>query len=121
AVKVSISPTTPLATGTHVGEVIFTSVSGSIGMVVPITLTVNGTTATATPTFNPPGGTYTAAQSLSILDATRDSAIYYTLDGSTPTTSSAVYSTPILVTATKTIKGISIAPGYPQSLVGTAI
>ena len=46
---------------------------------------------TATPTFNPPGGNYSSAQSVTISDATPNATIYYTTDGTTPTTNSTVY------------------------------
>ncbi|MEO7735702.1 MAG: chitobiase/beta-hexosaminidase C-terminal domain-containing protein, partial [Kofleriaceae bacterium] len=42
----------------------------------------------ATPTFNPPGGNYTTAQSVAISTATAGSTIRFTVDGSTPTASS---------------------------------
>ncbi len=90
-------------------------------MVVPVTLLVNGTAATALPTFTPPGGTYTTAQTVTLADTTRGAAIYYTTDGTTPTTASKVYSVPISVTTTGTVlKAIAIAPGFPQSAVATA-
>ena len=62
------------------------------------------TKTTATPAFSPTSGTFTAAQSVSITDATSGASIYYTTDGSTPTASSTLYSTPISVSATTTIK-----------------
>ena len=75
---------------------------------------------TATPTFAPAAGSYGATQSVSISCATPSATIYYTTDGSTPTTSSAVYSTPIQVAATQTINAIAIASGFTQSAVGSA-
>jgi len=120
SVTVSVNPATTLAAGSYVGEVIFRSNAGDQGMVVPVTLTVTGTGAAATPVFTPPGGSYSSTQSVTITDPTRGSAIYYTLDGTTPTAASKVYSVPISVTATETIKAIAAAPGFANSAVGTA-
>src|SRR5438552_5883415 len=80
------------------------------------------TLPTATPTFNPPGGTYILNLTVSISDATPGATIYYTTDGSTPTTSSAVYTGPILLLplTTTTIKAIAVAPGRSQSTVASA-
>jgi hypothetical protein len=75
----------------------------------------------ATPTFNPPSGTtFSSTQSVSIGDTTPASTIYYTTDNSTPTTSSAVYSTPITLSATTTIKAIATASGDSESAVAAA-
>ena len=46
------------------------------------------------------GGTYASAQSITITDSTAGAIIYYTTDGSTPTTSSAKYSGAITVLST---------------------
>jgi len=74
----------------------------------------------ATPTFSPPGGTYTLPQFVSIADTSPGVTIYYTTDGGTPTTSSARYSGPILVVGTTTIRAIAAAPGWSQSPVASA-
>ncbi|HEX5285243.1 MAG TPA: chitobiase/beta-hexosaminidase C-terminal domain-containing protein [Bryocella sp.] len=75
----------------------------------------------ATPTFSPAPGTYNAAQSVRISDSSAGTSIYYTIDGSTPTTSSTLYSGPITVSATETINAIatSSASGVITSAVGT--
>jgi hypothetical protein len=46
-----------------------------------------------------------------IADATSGTTIYYTTDGSSPTASSAVYSGPITVSATKTLRAIAVVGG----------
>jgi uncharacterized protein YidB (DUF937 family) len=75
---------------------------------------------TAQPTFSPPGGVFTAAQSVSISDSTPGATIFYTTDNSTPTSSSAVYASPINVATTETLKALAIAPGDSASPVATA-
>jgi hypothetical protein len=78
-------------------------------------------TAAAAPTFAPAAGTYTSTQSVTLSDATSGTTIYYTTDGSTPTTSSKVYSAPISVTATTTIEAIATASGYSTSALSSAV
>ncbi|MGA2277068.1 MAG: chitobiase/beta-hexosaminidase C-terminal domain-containing protein [Terracidiphilus sp.] len=59
--------------------------------------------ATQLITFNPPAGTYSSAKSVTISDSVTGSPLYYTTDGSTPTTASTVYSAPISVSTTETL------------------
>jgi len=79
-----------------------------------------GTTTVATPTFSPAGGTYSSTQSVSINDSTSGATIYYTTNGSTPTTSSTVYSSPISVSSTKTIEVLGVKSGDNNSSVASA-
>jgi uncharacterized repeat protein (TIGR03803 family) len=74
----------------------------------------------AAPAFSPAGGAYTAAQSVKITDSTHGATIYYTTDGSTPTTSSAKYTGQIEVSASEIVNAIAVAKGVPQSFVATA-
>src|ERR1700730_10244610 len=71
----------------------------------------------ATPIFNPGPGTYTATQNVTIADTTPGSVIYYTITGTTPTTSSSLYSGPVFVGSTETLSAIATAPGLVNSQV----
>jgi len=83
-------------------------------------LTSGSPGAAATPTFSPAGGTYSAAQTVTISSATAGAVIRYTTDGSTPTSSSAVYSTPFSISSTQTVKAIATKSGYADSPVASA-
>ena len=74
----------------------------------------------ATPSFSPAPGVYTSAQTITISAATAGATIYYTTDGSTPTTSSPKYTRPIVAASSATIKAISSASGYANSVPATA-
>ncbi len=78
-------------------------------------------TAAAAPTFSPAAGTYTSAQTVYLSDATSGAAIYYTVDGSTPTSGSTLYtSAGISVAASETIQAIAVASGYNNSAIASA-
>jgi hypothetical protein len=62
------------------------------------------------------GGIYNTPQKLALTDTTPGAVIYYTTNGKTPTTSSAVYTGPITVASTEIISAIAIAPGYGWSV-----
>lgn len=75
----------------------------------------------ATPTFNPAAGTYTEAQNVTISCATAGATIHYTLDGTNPTANSSVYTAPIVVSETTTVKAMAVKEGMTNSSVATAI
>jgi len=75
---------------------------------------------TAAPTFSPAAGSFTGAQSVTIADATAGAAIYYTSDGSAPTTSSTKYSAPVSVATSETLQAIAIAGGHTLSPAASA-
>jgi len=113
---------------TQITAVIPASSSGTVGLYVSsgagqsngLNFTFSTATPAATPTFSPAAGTYTSAQTVTISDATSGAKIYYTTNGTTPTTSSTLYSGPITVSATETVEAIATASGYTTSATGSA-
>jgi hypothetical protein len=80
------------------------------------------TIAANNPTFSPSSGTYYSPQTVTISDTTSGVTIYYTTNGSIPTTSSASCSSPCLVSVpiTTTIKAMAVGNGISQSGVAVA-
>jgi hypothetical protein len=77
----------------------------------------------ATPVISPASGTYASDQSVTIGCATLGATIYYPSNGSNPTTSSAVYTSPILVAGngvSETIRAIGIEGGRTNSGIAGA-
>ena len=71
----------------------------------------------ATPSASPAPGTYSSAQSVTLTSSTSGASIYYTLDGSTPTSSSTLYSGPFTLSSSATLKAIATASGFANSAV----
>jgi Legume lectin domain/Chitobiase/beta-hexosaminidase C-terminal domain len=80
-----------------------------------------GQSMTATPTITPATGTYPSAQTVTISDSTSGATIYYTLDGSQPTTSSTKYTGSFTVSTTTTVKATASAPNFAQSATATSV
>ncbi len=73
----------------------------------------------ATPVMTPAGGTYESAQTVEIATSTDGASIYYTTDGSEPTTSSTQYTSAIAVNESMTIKAIATKTEWVNSAVAT--
>src|SRR5271156_2964257 len=82
--------------------------------------TYNFNTQTSMPQFSPAAGSYTTTQSVTISDSTSGAVIYYTTDGSTPTTSSTKYTGPISVGASTVINAIATDNGLTNSNLASA-
>ena len=74
----------------------------------------------ATPTFDPDGGTYTGSQSVTIACATAGATIRYTTDGTVPTETSPVYTEPITIESSLTLKARAWKAGWFPSHVKSA-
>jgi hypothetical protein len=72
------------------------------------------------PVFSPAPGTYTSTQSVSISTPTPNTYIYYTLNGTTPNSSSTLYTRPLSVKSTETINAVAITAGTIISPVASA-
>src|SRR5205085_3610401 len=65
-----------------------------------------GTPALAPPSILPNGGTFNPSVSVGLQSADTSGTIYYTLDGSLPTTNSVLYSAPLHLTNTTSLAAI---------------
>jgi hypothetical protein len=122
ALAIDFTPVTPL---NDVTSAVLTESVKITTNAIPETqsMTVTGTETalpTATPTFSPAAGTYPSGQPVAIGDATAGATIYYTTDGTTPTTSSTVFSGPIVLVSSETIEAIAAANDYASSAVASA-
>ena len=71
------------------------------------------------PAATPAGGNYTTTQTVTLSTTTQGAAIYYTLNGNTPTINSDKYLNPITITHTATLKAIAVKSGMNNSDVLT--
>jgi hypothetical protein len=72
---------------------------------------------TLQPSISPTSGTYTGSVTAAISDTASGTTIYYTTDGTTPTTSSPIYTGPFTLTASGTVQAIATSTGALNSIV----
>ena len=92
---------------------------------ISITTSSGGGSTCATPTFSPAAGAYCGSQSVTISSSTTGSTIYYTTDGSTPTTGSShgtagAANASVTVSSTQTLKAIAVKDGLTNSTAASA-
>lgn len=111
----STTPNSKLYDGTNIGVGVSAISSASASM----TGTVTPCAAVSTPTFLPDGGTYEVAKFVAMSTAnTTGSTIYYTTDGTTPSSSNGIlYTTPVKVNKDVTLRAIAYYPDVPTSAV----
>lgn len=78
-------------------------------------------TTVVTPTATPDTGEIATGTDIVLASATVGADIYYTIDGTTPTTSSTLYTAPIDVTTAKVIKAFAVKSGMNASPVKESI
>lgn len=111
---------TPLAEGSTTISAAFAGSDSYKAKTVTYTLTVtDARPVVATPTFSPVAGEVTAGTVVTISTTTEGATIYYTVDGTTPTTAS-TQGTTVTIDAAKTIKAIAVKAGYKDSEVAMA-
>jgi hypothetical protein len=79
-----------------------------------------GTPALPPPTLVPSGGTFEAFVNVTLEAPATNVTMYYTLDGSLPTTNSELYSGPFRLTNSATVNANAWEVGYLDSVVGAA-
>ncbi len=72
------------------------------------------------PIIAPATGTYKKKVTVNMATGTPGAIIYYTLNGTTPTTSASVFSKPFTLKQTTTVRAIAIESGVPDSPVAAA-
>ena len=75
----------------------------------------------ALPAVSPAAGTYTTAKSVTLSTTTPGSTLRYTLDGSDPTASSPLYTAPVTVDHTATLKAVGFKSAWSNSDVRSAL
>ena len=87
---------------------------------VSVTFTVNSLGA-STPTFSPAFGVYNTPQTVTLADVSPGVTIYYTTNGTIPTTASTKYTGPFTVSSTATVFALAVGNGYGTSTVGGGV
>ena len=82
-------------------------------------LLARSTPVTPLPIFSPAPGNYTTAQAITISDSLPGATIHYTIDGSTPTAQSPLYTTPVQVDDSILLQAVAVSTAAAQS--GTAV
>ncbi len=75
----------------------------------------------ATPVISPAGGVFTNSVTVMLSSLAGGAAIYFTLDGTVPTTNSTLYTSPITLTNTAGLQAIAVLPGQGISTVAQAV
>ncbi len=90
---------------------------GAASVVSTITGAITPNAAAPTISTSTSNGAQNGAEIVSLASTTANSTIYFTLDGSTPTTASQQYAAPFLVSSNLTVNAMATAANYNNSSV----
>ncbi len=96
-----------------------TAAGGGVTKTTTFSLIVSLPTV-ATPAISPNGGNYSGSVSITMQTATSGALIYYTTNGSSPSQSSTLYTGPITVANSATVKAKAFESGYISSAESSA-
>lgn len=80
----------------------------------------NGGGTVATPAISPNGGSFSTPQTVTLTSSTSGASLYYTLDGSLPSTASNLYSGPLTISKSASVKVLGVKSGMSNSAVASA-
>ncbi len=72
------------------------------------------------PVISPNGGVFTNSQTVTLSNSFNGAVMYYTLDGTAPTTNSLLYSGPFVINQSTLVQAIATYPGAVNSAVASA-
>lgn len=103
------STTSTFPVGTHTMQAMYVNDANYAQSTGTTQVTISPIGPATAPTISPASGTYNQPQSVTLSSSLSGSQIFYTTDGSAPTTSSTLYFNPIYVQQSETIKAVAVA------------
>ncbi len=108
---------TPSVAGTFNFTITAADSANGLSASADYTLEIEGLGTVSAPTASIASGSIEAGESIVLTCSISGAEIYYTTDGSTPTSASTKYTEAIAITANVTIKAIALVAGYEDSEV----
>jgi hypothetical protein len=93
--------------------------SNAVQVIVDWINSLPGIPALAPPTINPAGGSFNGSVQVTLQHTNTQAVLYFTLDGTLPTTNSFLYSTPFALTNSVTVNANAFATGYNNSVAAS--